>query len=299
MCEKITEKVERIVCELALEAKEKGITFEELYKQKVQKLEGKEEDPNKNLFLDILVSPDDEKVTGKTYAFEASLDPSSQIPQNPRYRFVFEDGHSINSSNNRIERTFKNPGRYQYTVTLYDLSTDKVVIKKMDNIDLIKGEKEEEKKEDFQKLLREDECEEDAESCIESCNNDCEQKKYDYCRKYEYSGCALDVFCWCNACTHVYNKRWCGISEKYIGCAVGALGKYKSCIENCNSEREANQDVTTCGGDCNTEMFETLGNPCKDPPCKEFCKQQGYDDGVWAKYTGEYGWDSCACTKKE
>lgn len=295
ICEKITEKGERTVCELIVEAEEKGTTFEELYKQKLKEREGKERDLSEDIYFDILISPDDdERVTGETYTFEAALDPPDLIPKNPRYEFIFEDGHAVNSSSNTIERKFKDPGRYQFTVTLYDLSTGKVVKKKIDCIDLIKGEGEEEKEEEITGLTTE-QCKEKADQCIDECNKICEQTKYDYCREFEYSGCALDVFCWCNACGHVYNPRWCRYSE-YIGCAEGALATFRGCIDGCNAKRRAAQDVSTCWNDCNDELFTQLGNPCKDEPCLDFCQDKDFDLGVWAKYTAKYSWDSCACS---
>jgi hypothetical protein len=140
-----------------------------------------------------------------------------------------------------------------------------------------------------------DECIELAEQCADECTQECETEKYEYCRTFEYSGCALDVFCSCNSCSNVYNYRWCEFSG-YLGCAESAGNTYTSCIDNCNLKMIAGDDVSTCWNDCNDEFFFQLGNPCKDGPCQQFCKEHGYSNGVWAKYTQEYGWDSCYCT---
>jgi hypothetical protein len=142
-----------------------------------------------------------------------------------------------------------------------------------------------------------DKCVELSQTCVEDCAATHEKEKYDYCREFEYSGCALDVFGWCNACADVYNSKWCKYPE-YLGCAEGALATYKGCIDGCNAKRRAGDDVSTCWNDCNTELFDKLGNPCKDRPCQAFCEEKGFDTGVWAKYTSEYSWDSCSCSNK-
>jgi hypothetical protein len=136
---------------------------------------------------------------------------------------------------------------------------------------------------------------EKAEECVRSCGEECEQLKKQYCKDHPYSGCALDVFCWCNGC-EIYNAKWCEY-EGYLGCAEGALGSYKSCIKNCQAKREAGQDVSTCWQECNEEFIEAV-NYCKDGPCANFCQEEGYQTGEWAKYTQEYGWDSCHCEGK-
>jgi hypothetical protein len=128
--------------------------------------------------------------------------------------------------------------------------------------------------------------------CAEQCEQICGQERYDYCREFEYSGCALDVFCWCNVCG-IYDAKWCPMTG-FLGCASGAKGAYTSCVDGCNSKLRAGQDVSTCWADCNTE-FDTAVQACKDALCPEFCQGEGFTTGSWARYTEDYGWDSCYC----
>lgn len=131
-------------------------------------------------------------------------------------------------------------------------------------------------------------------ACADECNRICEQAKGEYCKKYNYSGCALDVFCWCNVCK-IYDSKWCPNYPGFLGCAEGVKGTYRGCIEGCQAKREARQDVSTCWHDCN-KIFEDGIVQCKQAPCKQFCQEQGFNKGEWARYTNEYGWDSCYCS---
>jgi len=70
---------------------------------------------------------------------------------------------------------------------------------------------------------------------------------------------------------------------------------YRGCIESCQSKREAGTDVSTCWADCNKE-FEDSIIECKQEPCREFCNGEGFENGEWARYTQEHGWDSCYCS---
>lgn len=128
--------------------------------------------------------------------------------------------------------------------------------------------------------------------CVEQCNEICGQERYDYCREAEYSGCALDILCWCNVCG-IYDSKWCPRAG-FLGCAGGARDGYRSCIEGCNSKMRAGQDVSTCWGDCNAEFEEKITG-CKDGVCPEFCEEEGFTTGKWARYTQDFGWDSCLC----
>ncbi|MBW3015819.1 hypothetical protein KY330_05320 [Candidatus Woesearchaeota archaeon] len=141
--------------------------------------------------------------------------------------------------------------------------------------------------------LTPEECNELKQGCEQDCGEKCEQLKYDYCRKHEYSGCALDVFCSCDACKDVYNVKWCGY-ESFLGCAEGAMGKYETCIKGYQAKRDAGQDVSNAG-ECRKEFLEQLGGPCKNDACVEFCQLDNFKTGKWATYTQEFGYDSCAC----
>ncbi|MBW3015954.1 FecR family protein [Candidatus Woesearchaeota archaeon] len=135
-------------------------------------------------------------------------------------------------------------------------------------------------------------CAEDKTACFEKCNQECNQKKYDYCRKYEYSGCALDVMCDCNKC-EFYDSKWCP-NEGYMGCAAGPISKYETCIKNCQSDFEQGKDTSNCRNDCNTELNSGL-QVCKNAQCQTSCTAQGYEKGEWAPYTSTGGYDSCNC----
>ncbi len=135
-------------------------------------------------------------------------------------------------------------------------------------------------------------CAEDAVACAEECEKECNQKKYDYCRTYEYSGCALDVFCDCNKCA-LYDSRWCP-KEGYMACIGGPITSYESCIKTCQSDFEAGNDVSTCWRDCNDELGVSL-IPCKDGQCAKSCTADGYEKGEWAYYIPGQGYDTCAC----
>jgi hypothetical protein len=286
-CEKIEDPSERKICQLAFEAHQRNKSFEEIYAEKLKEAEGQEQ-----AILDVLVEPDDdEKVTGKQYTFNAVLDPPDLIPQNAVYEFVFEDGVTKKSSSNRLAREFKTPGSYTLTVTLSD-AAGKMVAKKTLVITVEKGEE----KEEETAGLSADDCLERGRACADDCNQKCEQAKGEYCKKYGYSGCALDVFCWCNVCG-IYDTKWCPIYPEYLSCAEGAAGTYIGCIESCQAKREAGSDVSTCWADCN----EVLNNEiiaCKQGPCQEFCEDRGFSNGEWARYTQEFGWDSCYCTNQ-
>jgi hypothetical protein len=134
---------------------------------------------------------------------------------------------------------------------------------------------------------------EDKTACYEECDKLCGKKKYDYCRTYEYSGCALDVFCDCNKCDFLYDPKW-SPAEGYDACAAGPIGNYETCINSCQSDRESGNDVSTCWNDCNNELNEGLF-PCKDKQCATSCTAQGYEEGKWAYYTSSGGYDTCSC----
>jgi hypothetical protein len=134
---------------------------------------------------------------------------------------------------------------------------------------------------------------EDKAVCYEECDKACGQKKYDYCRKYEYSGCALDVFCDCNKCDFLYDSKW-SPEDGYDACAAGPIGKYETCITTCQSDRESGNDVSTCWNDCNAELNDGL-LPCKDEQCATYCITQGYENGKWTYYTSSGGYDTCSC----
>jgi hypothetical protein len=120
--------------------------------------------------------------------------------------------------------------------------------------------------------------------------------KWEYCQEHDYSGCALDVFCYCNVCA-IYDTKWCPEYSDYRACAEGVKGTYISCIESCQAKREAGSDVSTCWNDCNTAFNDAIIE-CKQTPCHDFCIEKGYETGKWARYTQEYGWDSCLCENK-
>ncbi len=141
-----------------------------------------------------------------------------------------------------------------------------------------------------------DNCEGKAEVCVADCNDECGLLKWDYCQEHDYSGCALDVFCYCNVCK-IYDSKWCPEYNDYRACVEGIKGTYISCIESCQASREAGLDVSTCWNDCN-KVFEDDIIECKQDPCHEFCIEKGYETGKWARYTQEYGWDSCLCENK-
>lgn len=145
--------------------------------------------------------------------------------------------------------------------------------------------------------LSSEECTEKGQQCAKDCEAICGQTRSDYCDKFDYSGCALDVFCWCNICG-IYDTKWCPRYPDYLSCAEGAKGTYRGCIENCQSKREARQNVSTCWADCNEELNNKLID-CKQGPCQKFCEEKGFSNGEWARYTHEYGWDSCYCTGDE
>lgn len=145
--------------------------------------------------------------------------------------------------------------------------------------------------------LTSEECVETGQQCAQDCEAICGQTKADYCEKFDYSGCALDVFCWCNACG-IYDTKWCPQYPDYLSCAEGVKGTYRGCIENCQSKREGGQDVSTCWADCNEELNNKIID-CKQGPCQEFCTEKGFSNGEWAKYTQEYGWDSIAPGKNK
>ncbi len=142
-----------------------------------------------------------------------------------------------------------------------------------------------------------EECDGLYKSCAEDCERVCGSARNDYCEVAGYSGCALDVFCWCNACD-IYAPKWCAL-EGYLGCAEGAKATFKGCIEVCNSKLRAGKDVSTCWKDCTDELSKKLGNPCKDGPCRVYCSQRGFSSGMWAAYTREGGYDSCLCEGKK
>jgi|GEM_PF-5147716 len=135
-------------------------------------------------------------------------------------------------------------------------------------------------------------CAEDKTACFEECDKACAQKKYDYCRTYEYSGCALDVFCDCNKC-ELLDSKWCP-EKGYNSCAAGPISRYETCIQSCQMGREAGNDVSTCWKDCNDQLAKGL-TPCKDAQCETSCTAQGYENGKWATYTPAGGYDSCEC----
>lgn len=182
-------------------------------------------------------------------------------------------------------------GAYLLTVTLFDGQVQ--LIKKSTLIHInAEGEKQE-----IVPEVTADECLAVGEECAESCTKLCEDKKGEYCKEHDYSGCALDVFCWCNACV-IYDGKWCPRYESFNSCAEGVKGKYRSCIEACQSKREAAQDVSTCWQDCNMEFEEGIIG-CKQAPCQEFCTDKGFAKGEWVRYTQEYGWDSCYCSSDQ
>ncbi|MBN1502287.1 hypothetical protein JW930_01980 [Candidatus Woesearchaeota archaeon] len=132
--------------------------------------------------------------------------------------------------------------------------------------------------------------------CAADCEDECEMTKYEYCQEHGYSGCALDVFCYCNVC-NIYDSKWCPEYSDYRACAEGIKGTYTGCIKTCQSKREAGSDVSTCWADCN-KIFDEKLTECKQVPCHDFCIEKGYETGEWARYTQEYGWDSCLCENK-
>ena len=142
--------------------------------------------------------------------------------------------------------------------------------------------------------LSAEDCTDKGKECAAACNKICDEKKRAYCDKYGYSGCALDIFCWCNVCG-IYDTKWCPNYYGYLGCAEGTKGAYRSCIESCQSKREAGANVSTCWADCNAEFTDAIIE-CKQEPCKLFCESRGFSGGEWARYTSEFGWDSCYCS---
>jgi len=287
ICEKIEDLAERKVCLLVFEAKEKGLSTEELVEEK-----SKEPiDPKEDIVFDlrILANDENEYYTKRSYGFEAMLDPPDALPKNPEYEFIFSDGETKKGSTDTITREFKKAGTYTLTAKIHDKTSGKVVATKSGSFTF-----NEEEKEETSTGLSAEECTDTGKDCADSCNKLCEEKKGEYCDKHGYSGCALDVFCWCNVCA-IYDTKWCPNYPGYMGCAEGTKGKYRSCIESCQSKREAGSDVSTCWGDCNTEFNDAIIE-CKQEPCKEFCDGKGFSDGVWAKYTQESGWDSCYCS---
>lgn len=288
ICDNIKEKPERMICQMAFEAKEKGITLEELQEQKLKELEGQEIDSKEDVVFDLYAdTDDDELLTGRLYTFTASLDPVDMTPKNAVYEFVFNDGVKQNSSSSTFSRKFDKPGSYVVNCRIFD-GKDAAYYKSR-TYTVIKDEEE-----SIEEEVTVFDCKPLADECVDSCNKICEQTKGEYCNKYNYSGCALDVFCWCNVCV-IYDTKWCPYYPEFRGCAEGAKGKYRSCIENCQAKREAAQDVSTFWQECNTEFDEAVIE-CKQQPCKDFCSSKGFDNGEWARYTQEYGWDSCYCS---
>ncbi len=301
ICAQVKDEAAKKVCILFFEAKEKGKTFEELAKEKLEEPIKPEEDIVFD--LRILAGDDDEYFINRSYSFEASLDPPSATPKNPEYEFKFSDNVTKKETSNTISREFKKASTYTLTAKIINKSTGEIAGTKSRSFTFkpSSAEASEGKEEEVKEVremkdtgLSKEDCAGKAEECAETCGETCEEKKGEYCRKHEYSGCALDVFCWCNSCA-IYDAKWCPDYAGFIGCAEGVKGKYKGCIENCQSKRESGGDVSTCWADCNKE-FDSGIVECKQDPCEEFCASKGYDKGEWAKYTGEYGWDSCYCT---
>ncbi len=239
----------------------------------------------------LILTDDDEYYTGRSYSFEASIDPPDKLPEDPVYEFIFDDGVTQKSSSNTVSRELTMPDGYSLTANIYD-KAGKLAYQKIRVFVFV--EPEERKEKNQQSGLTAAQCTEMGEECAIACNKICEQTKGEYCEKYPYSGCALDVFCWCNVCS-IYDTKWCPNYPDYLGCAEGAKGKYRSCIENCQSKRESGGDVSTCWQDCNKEFNDAIIE-CKQSPCQSFCENKGYDKGEWARYTQEYGWDSCYCS---
>lgn len=53
-----------------------------------------------------------------------------------------------------------------------------------------------------------DQCAAMGKRCAEECTRLCEATKDADCEEHPYSGCRLDVFCWCDACG-IYDENWC------------------------------------------------------------------------------------------
>jgi len=189
VCSKIPDRGMRTICELVFEAKEKGVSFDVLYEEKIRQLNGTQED---ELVLDIMIDTDDDTYyTGRSYAFVVSLDPPDRAPTGSRYEVKWSDKDSTSGSS-RIQRSFDRPGTYTLTAILYNGQT--ALLQRARSYVIVT---------DKEKLASD--CTDKGASCADDCNRLCEQTKAGYCEKFGYSGCALDVFCWCNACA-IYDE---------------------------------------------------------------------------------------------
>ncbi len=136
-----------------------------------------------------------------------------------------------------------------------------------------------------------DECAAKYDDCAKKCNDECNQKKYTYCRTYEYSGCALDVFCACNICD-IYSGKWC-VNDGWMALSSGPYEWYVNCIEGCQTSMESGEDVSTCWADCNAGLNERL-QEAKNQVCDDYCRDNDYENGTWSNFNDGV-WDTCFC----